>query len=78
VALFIINDTGCSISQEHVPQIFDRFYRTNESRTRTTGGAGLGLSICKAIANEHGATLEITSELGEGSTFTLRLPMNLK
>ena len=76
--LFIINDTGCGISEEHLPQIFDRFYRADESRTRSTGGAGLGLSICKAIANEHGATLEVTSELGEGSTFTLRLPMNLK
>lgn len=73
-AVFTITDTGCGIAEEHLPRIFDRFYRADESRTRDTGGAGLGLSICQAIADEHGATLEVTSTEGAGSTFTLRLP----
>lgn len=72
-AVFTITDTGCGITEEHLPYIFDRFYRADESRTRSTGGAGLGLSICKAIADEHDATLEVASERGKGSTFTLRL-----
>lgn len=55
----------------HLPRIFDRFYLADASRT--PGGASLGLSICKAIADEHRATLEVTSEPGKGSTFTLRL-----
>ena len=73
-SVFTITDTGCGMAEEHLPHLFERFYRADESRTRDTGGAGLGLSICKAIADEHDATLEVTSESGKGSTFTLRLP----
>ena len=74
-AIFTITDNGCGIAPEHLPHLFDRFYRADESRNRTTGGAGLGLSICKAIAEEHNATLEVTSEIGKGSSFRLRLPL---
>jgi heavy metal sensor kinase len=72
-ARFIITDSGCGIAGEHLPHLFDRFYRADKSRARTTGGAGLGLSICKAIADEHGAVLNVTSEPGKGSTFTLSI-----
>jgi two-component system OmpR family sensor kinase len=56
-----------------LPRIFDRFYRTDESRNRRTGGAGLGLAICKAIVEAHGATIEAMSEPGNGAIFTVRL-----
>ena len=73
-AVFSVNDTGAGIAAEHLPHIFDRFYRTDDSRNRRTGGAGLGLAICKAIADAHGARLEVSSVEGGGSTFALRIP----
>ena len=66
-------DTGGGIAPEHLPRVFERFYRADPSRNRRTGGAGLGLAICKTIADAHGGSLEVTSAPGEGSTFTLRL-----
>ncbi len=72
-AIFSITDTGPGIAPEHQPRIFDRFYRTDDSRNRRTGGAGLGLAICKTIVEAHGGTLEVTSQPGAGTTFTLRL-----
>ncbi len=72
-AVFSITDTGCGIAAEHLPRIFDRFYRADASRSRSNGGAGLGLSICQAIAAAHRATLEVKSAVGQGSTFTLSL-----
>lgn len=68
-------DTGCGIAAEHLPRIFHRFYRADQSRNRRTGGAGLGLAICKAIAEAHGGTLDVLSTAGQGSTFTLRIPL---
>ncbi len=68
-----IADTGMGISAEHLPHIFDRFYRVDQSRT--SGGAGLGLAISSEIVRAHGGTIEVTSRLGEGSTFTLCFPM---
>ncbi len=74
-AIFSVSDTGAGIAVEHLPRIFDRFYRTDDSRNRRTGGAGLGLAICKAIADAHGAKLEVSSVEGGGSTFLLRMPV---
>ena len=63
-------DTGSGISAEHLPHIFDRFYRIDDS-----GGSGLGLAICKDLVEAHGGTIEAESELGQGTTVTVRLPM---
>ncbi len=73
-AILTLTDTGPGIAAEHLPRIFDRFYRADDSRNRRTGGAGLGLAISKSIAQAHGGTLEVASSQGQGSTFTLRLP----
>ena len=66
-----IQDTGPGIPREHLPRITERFYRLDKSRSRETGGTGLGLAIVKHIAQRHGAILDIESQLGQGSTFTL-------
>ena len=73
-AVLTVTDTGPGIAPEHLPRIFDRFYRADDSRNRRTGGAGLGLAICKAIADAHGGTLDAASPPGQGCTFTLRIP----
>ena len=67
-----VSDTGIGIPEAQLPLIFERFYRADPSRT--TGGAGLGLSIARQIAEAHGGTIEVSSKPGEGSTFTLLLP----
>ena len=67
-----VSDTGVGITDAQLPLIFERFYRADPSRT--TGGAGLGLSIARQIAEAHGGTIEVSSKPGEGSTFTLLLP----
>jgi heavy metal sensor kinase len=69
-----IADPGTGIAAEHLPHLFERFYRADPSRHRGSGGAGLGLAICKAIAEAHGGGIEVTSEPSVGSTFTLWLP----
>jgi two-component system, OmpR family, phosphate regulon sensor histidine kinase PhoR len=67
-------DTGPGIAREHLPRLTERFYRVDGSRSRETGGTGLGLSIVKHVAQRHGGSLDIQSELGRGSKFRLVLP----
>ncbi|MGR3178152.1 MAG: heavy metal sensor histidine kinase [Candidatus Anammoxibacter sp.] len=71
-----IKDTGVGIPDDHKEQIFDRFYRVDSSRSRETGGVGLGLSICKNIIELHNGKIEVRSTLGAGSTFIVTLPKN--
>ena len=73
-AILQVSDQGSGISAVHLPHLFERFYRADASRNRATGGAGLGLAICKSIADAHHGTILAASEWGKGSTFTLRLP----
>lgn len=68
-------DTGGGIAPEHLPHLFERFYRVDKARSRVHGGSGLGLSIVKALAEAHGGGVSVTSVVGQGSTFTVRLPM---
>lgn len=70
-----ISDNGSGIAPDQLNQIFDRFYRGDESRTGRTGGTGLGLAISKGIVEAHGGTLEVTSEVGVGTRFTISLPV---
>ena len=73
-AVIKVIDHGSGISAENLENVFDRFYRTDSSRVRTTGGSGLGLTICKKIVVAHGGEISAESELNEGSTFSVRLP----
>jgi len=70
-----ISDTGPGIPPEHLPHLFERFYRVEESRSRPSGGAGLGLAIAHEIARWHGGIIEAQSEPGHGATFTVHLPL---
>ncbi|TWJ25648.1 two-component system sensor histidine kinase SenX3 [Micromonospora endolithica] len=69
-----VADQGIGIAPTDVDRIFERFYRADQARSRATGGTGLGLAIVKHIAGNHGGRVEVSSTLGGGSTFTLRLP----
>jgi len=69
-----VADQGIGIAAHDVDRIFERFYRADQARSRSTGGTGLGLAIVKHIATNHGGRVDVTSSLGDGSTFTLRLP----
>lgn len=75
-AVVEVADTGEGIAAEHLPRVFDRFYRVDPARDRAHGGSGIGLAIARAIARAHGGTLDAQSPgLGHGATFTLRLPL---
>jgi two-component system phosphate regulon sensor histidine kinase PhoR len=71
---FYVKDFGPGIPSEHLPRLFERFYRVDKARSREAGGTGLGLAIVKHIVLNHGGEAGVTSELGHGSTFWFRLP----
>jgi two-component system phosphate regulon sensor histidine kinase PhoR len=73
--LLSVSDSGIGIEPEHLPRIFERFYRVDKSRSREMGGTGLGLSIVKHVVQSHEASIDVTSEPGQGSTFEIRLPL---
>lgn len=73
-ALITVSDTGIGIPEESIEHLFERFYRVDKARSRSTGGTGLGLSITEKIVNLHGGDITVRSKLGEGSRFIVRLP----
>ncbi len=74
-AVLTVRDTGVGIPPEDLPYIFERFYRADTSRSRETGGSGIGLTIASAITAAHGGSIRAESKLGSGSVFTVRLPV---
>jgi two-component system, OmpR family, phosphate regulon sensor histidine kinase PhoR len=74
-AVFSVRDTGIGIEAQHLPRLTERFYRVDRSRSRETGGTGLGLAIVKHVLNRHQARLDIASEPGRGSTFSVVFPV---
>lgn len=72
-----VADNGAGIAQEDLPFVFDQFYRTEKSRSRNFGGAGLGLAICKKIIDKHGGEIWVESELSMGTSFYFTIPISL-
>jgi two-component system sensor histidine kinase BaeS len=70
-----ISDTGIGIPDKDIPHIWDRLYRVENSRSRNTGGAGIGLTICKKIISLHNGEITVSSKEGEGTTFQVKLPL---
>ena len=76
-AVIKVSDEGYGIPKESIPYIFDRFYRVDKARSRKTGGTGLGLSISKQIINMHHGTIEAKSKVGKGTTFYIKIPLDI-
>jgi two-component system phosphate regulon sensor histidine kinase PhoR len=72
---FYVRDTGIGITSEHIPRLFERFYRVDKARSRALGGTGLGLAIVKHLVLAHHGTVRVESQLGVGSTFFFRIPL---
>jgi signal transduction histidine kinase len=70
-----VSDTGEGIPPEDLPHMFERFYRVDKSRSKATGGSGLGLTIARRLVEAHGGKIEVRSKLGEGSEFTFTIPV---
>ena len=73
-----VRDTGIGIAKEDIPRIFSRFWRSDASRERVSGGLGVGLALTKEIVDKHNGSINVESELGKGTTFTLRIPLSRK
>ncbi|HEU5086191.1 MAG TPA: ATP-binding protein, partial [Roseiflexaceae bacterium] len=74
-ALLCVEDSGAGIAPHDLPHIFERFYRADNARSRAVGGAGLGLAIVEWVASAHGGSVDVHSTVGQGSSFTIRLPL---
>jgi len=70
----VVRDSGCGIPAEHLPRIFERFYRVDKARSRATGGTGLGLAIVKHAVEQMGGSVDVKSDLGRGTVFTITFP----
>jgi signal transduction histidine kinase len=77
-AIFRISDNGAGIPAEAMPQLFERFFRADKSRSRATGNTGLGLAISKAIVEVHGGTINVTSKPSQGAEFVIDLPLGIQ
>ncbi|MCD6217926.1 hypothetical protein J7L05_08720, partial [bacterium] len=70
-----ISDTGIGIPEKDIPHIFERFYRGDKSRSRETGGTGIGLAIVKELVQAHGGEISVKSDEGRGATFSFTMPI---
>jgi two-component system sensor histidine kinase ResE len=77
-AIIAVKDTGQGIPKDDLPFVFERFYKADKARTRGKSGTGLGLAIVKDLVEAHGGQIEVHSKMGEGTTFTIYLPKNIK
>ena len=73
-AVIVVSDTGAGIAEKDIPHIFDRFYRADKSRTKSSGGTGLGLSIAKWIIDQHNGKISVWSEIQIGTVIKIILP----
>jgi signal transduction histidine kinase len=73
-----VEDSGIGIPEDSLEHIYERFYRVDKARSRDTGGTGLGLAITKSVVSLHNGEIKLYSKVGEGTTFTLRVPLKYK